>query len=251
MTGLAHAARPWPGNLDWGGDWLREAAVELAHLGFVLRDGNQPGRVPGPRLLVAFRDQPTLEHFDPEEATYWEVHDGRGRRAAFAPRQSSSPSASSPDLPLVGRFSWGRIKVTDRVPVSNQFLSFGGTLMADRLDDHTVLAAFVSPAPMFRWAGHSQGLDPFVDEIGSFFARLMVPVDFQSGAESRIAAATPEALYAASIRFADGRLNRIAALREADPALDSAVNHEVHRLKSDSPAAWREGEDLLASLELA
>ena len=140
--------------------------------------------------------------------------------------------------------------MTDRVPVSNQFLSFGGTMLADRLDDHTVLAAFVSPAPMFRWAGHSQGLDPFVDEIGSFFARLMVPVDFQAGAEARIAAASPEALYAASIQFADARLNRIAALREADPALDAAVNHEVHRLKADAPRAWSEGGELLASLEL-
>ena len=249
MTGTTHVARPWPGNLDWGGDWLREAAAELAHLGFVLRDGNQPGRVPGPRLLVAFRERPTLEHFDPEEVTYWEVHDGRGRRATLAARASSGPSAPPQVLPVMKRFSCGRIRVTDRVPVSNQVLSFGGTLLADRLDDHTVLTAFVSPAPMFRWAGHSQGLDPFVDEIGSFFARLMVPVDFQEGAETRIAAASPEALYAASIQFADARLNRIAALREADPALDAAVNHEVHRLRADSPIAWAEGGDLLASLE--
>jgi hypothetical protein len=251
MTGMTHDGRPWPGNLEWGGDWLREAAAELAHLGFVLRDGSLPGRVPGPRLLVAFRERPTLEHFDPEEVTYWEIHDGRGRRAALAPRSQSGPSTPALELPLRKRFSWGRIKVTDRVPVSNQFLSFGGSLLVDRLDEHTVLAAFVSPAPMFRWAGHSQGLDPFVDEIGSFFARLMVPVDFQEGAEARIAAASAEALYAASIRFADARLNRIAALREADPALDAVVNHEVHRLKADSPIAWGEGGDLLDSLELA
>lgn len=250
MTVPMHTPHPWPRDLEWGGDWLHDAAGELAHLGFVLRDGNLPGRVPGPRLLVAFRDTPTLTHFDPEEVTYWEVHDGRGRRATLAPRASTTPGSPAVELPLERPFSWGRIRVTDRIPVSNQFLSFGGTLLADRLDERVVLAAFVSPAPMFRWAGHSQGLDPFVDEIGSFFARLMVPVDFQPGAEARIGASSPQGLYAAAIRYADERLNRIVALRDADPALDAAANHEVHRLQREDPAAWAEGGDLLESLEL-
>ena len=65
----APAARPWPGALDWGGNWLGDATEELKHLGFVLRDGMRTGSVPGPRLLVALRDRPTLEHFDPEEVT--------------------------------------------------------------------------------------------------------------------------------------------------------------------------------------
>lgn len=244
MTGQGHPPRSWPADLEWGGDWLREAAGDLAHLGFVLRDGSEPGTIPGPRLLVAFRDEPTLQHFDPERATYWEFHDGCGRRAHLAPRMAALP------LPMARPFSWGRIRVTDRIPVSNRFLTFGGTLLADRLDEHTVLAAFVSPAPIFRWAGHSQGVDPFLAQMGSFFARLMVPVDFEPGAETRIGSASPEGLYAAAIQHIDARLNRAAALREADPALDDAVNHEVHRLRGDAPLAWREGADLLASLAL-
>jgi hypothetical protein len=65
------AVRPWPGSLEWGGDWLANAAEELAHLGFVVRDGQRPGTTPGPRLLIALRDRATLEHFDPELVSFW------------------------------------------------------------------------------------------------------------------------------------------------------------------------------------
>ena len=80
----------------------------------------------------------------------------------------------------------------------NQFLGFGGTLLVDARDerDTSTYAAFISRAPDRPLGGHSQGVDPLVDEIGSFFARLMVPIDYQPEAEARIAAADPEALYA-------------------------------------------------------
>jgi hypothetical protein len=242
---MTNAGRAWPGALDWGGDWLAEAAADLANLGFVLRDGSVPGSVPGPRLLVALRAAPTLAHFDPEEVTYWVMQDGRGVLASL-----TGASADAEGLPMRRPFSWGRIRVSDRVPYSNQFLSFGGTLLANRAADGTLIAAFVSKAPILRWAGHSQGLDPFVDEIGSFFARLMVPVDFQPGAEARIGECSPEGLYAAALLFADRRLNTNARLREADPALDEVVNRGVHRVSADDPVAWHEGEALLDWLQL-
>jgi hypothetical protein len=242
---MTQATRAWPGALDWGGNWLADAAADLAHLGFVLRDGSLPGTVPGPRLLVALRESPTLAHFDPEEVSYWSTHDGRGEVTYL-----TAASAVARGLPIDGRYSWGRIRVTDRVPVSNGFLSFGGRLLVDRSGDGTIIAAFVSRAPIVRWAGHSQGVDPFADEIGSFFARLMVPVDFQEGAEARIAACSPEGLYAAALLFADRRFNTIARFREADPALDAIVNRGVHRMTHDDPVAWAEGSELLDWLEL-
>jgi hypothetical protein len=61
-----HESRSWPGAVEWGGDWMADTAADLARLGFELRDGSLPGNAPGPRLLVALRDVPTLEHFDPE-----------------------------------------------------------------------------------------------------------------------------------------------------------------------------------------
>ena len=153
------------------------------------------GSAPGPRLLVALRDRPTLEHFDPELVTFWEVGTaGAGRDAGPAePHPEARP------------WSWGPIRVTDRIPVSNQFLGFGGTLLVDAHDATATYTAFTSRAPIVRWAGHSQGVDSLVDEIGAFFARLMVPVDYQPGAEARIAAADPEALYALFLGHTRGR----------------------------------------------
>jgi hypothetical protein len=200
----AHPARPWPGSLEWGGDWLADAGEELAHLGFVLRDGSRPGTVPGPRLLVALRDRPTLEHFDPELVTFWEARDGRGRQAEI---DRGLPA------PFARPFSWGHIRVTDRIPFSNDFLAFGGTVLGAGRDARQLVLAFSSRAPIVRWAGHSQGVDPYADEIAAFFARLMVPVDYQPEAETRIADADPEALYAAFLRHSARRLRPGSPLR--------------------------------------
>lgn len=236
-----HVARPWPGAAERGGDWLAESAADLSHLGFELLDGLEPGTVPGPRLLVALRDEPTLEHFDPEEATFWEVHAGRGRLATLNRKIA---------LPHAQPFSWGRLQVVDRIPVTNQFLTFGGTLVADAGNEHETFAAFVSPAPMVRWAGHSQGVDPMVDEIGAFFARLMVPIDFQPDAETRIAEADPEALYASFLHDAAKRFRPGGHLRDAYPEVAVRLGHDARRLEHDRPAAWQAGADLLASLQL-
>jgi hypothetical protein len=236
-----HTARPWPGAVEWGGDWLAEAAADLARLGFEVRDGALSGTTPGPRLLVGLRDVPTLEHFDPEEVTFWEVRLGRGRLATIDRRTP---------VPHTQPFSWGRIQVADRIPVTNQFLTFGGTLLMDAADEHQTFAAFVSKAPIVRWAGHSQGVDPLVDEIGAFFARLMVPIDFQPEAETRIAQADPEALYAAFLLDAAARFRPGGHLRDEYPDVAARLGHEAHRLEHDSPPAWRAGADLLASLEL-
>jgi hypothetical protein len=238
---MTHVVRPWPGDLNWGGDWMVDAANELVHLGFELRDGGLTGTTPGPRLLVALRDTPTLEHFDPEEVTFWEALSGRGR-SAFIDRETL--------LPITRPYAWGRIQIDDRIPVSNQFLGFGGTLLADALDERQTLVAFVSRAPIVRWAGHSQGVDPLADEIGSFFARLMVPIDFQDGAEARIAEADPEVLYASFLDHGSARLHPGGLLRETFPDLARFVDHERLRLRRDAPAVWKAGEELLAWLEL-
>lgn len=234
-------ARPWPGTVEWGGDWLAQTASDLAHLGFELRDGSLPGTNPGPRLLVAFRDEPTLAHFDPEEATFWEVHLGRGRLATIDRRRP---------VPYRQPFSWGRIQIADRIPETNQFLTFGGTLLADATDAHQTFVAFTSKAPIVRWAGHSQGVDAMVDDIGAFFARLMVPIDFQPEAEGHIAQADPETLYAAFLHDAEQRFRMGGHLRDEYPETARAMDHEARRLAHDNPQAWRLGADLLASLEL-
>ncbi len=246
----ATGRRPWPGALDWGGDWLAETQRELAHLGFVLRDGSMPGMTPGPRLLVALRDHPTLEHFDPEVVTYWATSGGRGRVAMLDRRARTTALHLSQGGSDVTPWSWGPVRVTDRVPVSNGFLGFGGTLLVEAVDDTVTYAAFTSRAPIVRWAGHSQGVDSLVDEVGAFFARLMVPVDYQPGAEARVAGADPEALYSVFLGHSVRRLHSSRRLREADPRTAGWLEHEGHRLEREAARHWAEGQELLDWLEL-
>jgi hypothetical protein len=241
---------PWPGALDWGGDWLADTERELAHLGFVLRDGTSPSVMPGPRLLVALRDQPTLEHFDPEVVTYWVAAGGRGHVATLDRRGLRAAIGEAGEAPHAVPWSWGPIRVTDRVPVSNGFLGFGGTLLVDSTGDSATYAAFTSRAPIVRWAGHSQGVDFLVDEVGAFFARLMVPVDYQPGAETRVAAADPEALYAVFLGYSIRRLHGSRRLRDADLKTAGWLEHEGHRLEREASGHWAEGQELLGWLEL-
>jgi hypothetical protein len=89
-----------------------------------------------------------------------------------------------------------------------------------------------------------------VDEIGAFFARLMVPVDYQEGAEGRIAGADPEALYGVFVQHSLKRVHHSHRLRDADPQLAGWLEHEGHRLAGERPGHWREALDLLDWLEL-
>ena len=93
--------------------------------------------------------------------------------------------------PLERSFSWGTIRAIDRLEVFNSFLTFGGRVRLAAVDASTTIAAFDSPAPIVRWSGHSQSVDALTGEIGAFFARMMIPIDFMPGAEQRIADATP------------------------------------------------------------
>lgn len=235
-------ARPWPGDLAWGGDWLEETARGLATLGFDLREGSSPERIPGPRLLVALRPVPTLEHFDPELVTYWRAVGDRGRVAEI--------TCGTATLPRSEPWSWGPIRVADRIPVRNEFLGFGGTLLVDAGDGDTVYCAFTSRAPIVRAAGHSQDPDPLEDEIGAFFARLMVPIDYQEGAEARVASAEPEALYTVFLEHSLRRFHRSHSLRTSEESVARFAEHESRRLQRDRPAQHQAGVALLDWLEL-
>lgn len=235
MTSPTGSAAPLP-------DWARAAAKELEDLGFLLLDPDRPGAVPGPRLVVALRDRPTLAHFDPEYVSYWVLHEGRGTRVSF---DRDSP------VPFEEPFSWGHLHVVDRIPVHNRFLSFGGTFRAAAVDPRLTVLEFSSPAPMARWAGHSQGTDSFGTAMGAFFARLRLPVDYQPDAERRIGEASPTALYAAFLHQMSTLLHRgHDALAAARPRLTPFVDHERARIRRDDPEAWGQGVALLEWLEI-
>lgn len=220
---------PLPPDLD-----PPRAAGFLANLGFIA-SSDLPAR-PGPAyLLVAFRPTPTLHHYDPELVEYWVTVAGRGRRQALS-RDTT--------LPVDCAFSWGPIQIVDRLRVTNEYLTFGGSLVAATIEDTTV-AVFTSPAPLLRRGGHSQGWDHGAEAVGAFFGRLMVAVDFIPGFEAELGDAGPIARYAAFVNDFVGRYRPSWALRSGHDDLWTMLDAEERRLQRDHPVDWSRGEDLI------
>lgn len=214
----------------------------MAHLGFLL-ETPAPERPGESRLIVAFRDHPTLEHFDPEIATYWRTGEDRRGHAAELTLETRTP--------LRAEFSWGRIEVVDRLSVENVFATLGGELRMDAVNAGLAIATFTSPGPILRLGGHSQDVDRVALELGAFFGRMMVPIDFEPGVEQAISAATPLERYAAFVAFEQARYESHAPLRAEQPATSSAFAAEAHRLAVEEPETWEAGGRLLARMGLA
>ena len=209
-------------------------------LGVSRRTGS--ARPAGPAwLLVAIRPVPTLRHFDPEVVEFWVSEKDRGRHAAITHETT---------MPLERPFSWGLIRVVDRLKVSNEYLTFGGDLTADAVDD-AVVAVFTSPAPLLRRGGHSQAWDPPAEWLGAFFGRLLLAVDYEPGFEALVAAAEPLARYAAFVADSAARYRASSARRLDQPDMWALIEAEERRLRRAHPEAWAAGDQLLAASRLA
>jgi hypothetical protein len=224
-----------------------EAADTLRDLGFTLLNSDQPAAAGGSQLLVALRAEPTLRHFDPERVDCWVAAAGRGRALPIDRR--SAPG----DRVIL----WGHVHVSDRLRVENRFLTFGGRLQVADVTPDLRIVRHVSPGPVVRWGGHSQGLDLLAGEIGAFFGRLIVPVDYLPGGEARVSAEPPEHLYAAFLRDAAARrrdARRRLRRRAFDPdrgdPLGPWISREIDRVRTSQPAWWSAGGQLLDDLDL-
>ena len=214
-----------------------QAARLIADWGF-LAEPDLPDR-PGPAyLLVALRDRPTLTHYDPELVEYWASVGGKGVRRSL---DRHTP------LPIEQEFSWGLIRITDRLDVSNEYVTFGGHLSAAEVNGMTV-AVFTSPVPLLRRGGHSQGWDEGAESFAAFFGRLIIAVDYTPGFEALAAAVDPITRYAAFIRDLVGRYRQAPHLREQHPNLWMMLQSEARRLERDHAAEWAAGADLARSL---
>lgn len=218
-----------------------DPASLVANLGFLVRR-DIPTLGQEALLVVALRDTPTERHFDPELISYWRSgEDGRGHRGELT-------HASA--MPRLGEFSWGPIEIVDRLGITNTFVSLGGSLAADRDATGTVIVSFRSHGPILRRGGHSQRYDSIAAALAGFFGRLLVPIDFQPGAERLISAASPATRYAAFLQHEIPRLG-IQLVREAYGADARLVRAEGERLRVRDPRAWDEGTALLTRLGLA
>jgi hypothetical protein len=215
---------------------LDEAADALADWGFLAQPGQPSHTGPG-YLLVAIRQQPTLTHFDPETVSFWISQDGVGQHVRLD-HQSA--------MPFEARLAWGPIRITDRLHVSNEYLTFGGAVTAAR-EDGTTVVAFVSPAPLLRRGGHSQGWDLAAQSVGAFFARLVAGAGRDRSFEIAAAKADPVTRYAAFIT--DQIRHRPTVLDiDLDPLSGTKLHAEAARLRRDAASQWEAGQRLAAAL---
>ncbi len=215
----------------------KRASALLADWGF-LADPDLPDH-PGPAyLLVAIRAKPTLRHYDPELAEYWITGPkGHGVRETitFASR-----------MPRQIEFSWGMISVVDRKGVANRYLTFGGTLQAERVDGE-VICVFESPAPLLRRGGHSQGWDTGAHSVGGFFGRFRAAAGYEHDFETLAAEKDPVTRYAAFVNEFVVRYRSSEYLRDHYPKLWTIMVNEEKRLRRQHPAEWAGGAELLES----
>jgi hypothetical protein len=221
------------------GRWIEQAGRLLANLGFELVEPDPAGGNDTSHLLVALRPAPTLRHFDPETIDCWTTEAGRGK-ATQLDRETRYPISVD--------YAWGLISVSDRLGVTNQFLSFGGALRAQMTPEATVLLDFSSHAPILRGSGHSQSLDPLAAEVGAFFARMKVPIDFVPGAEALLAKAAPRTVYCTFIQHTRERLAAVHVLRESNRWLTDWSSHEAARMEEAAPEHWAAAKELRRQL---
>jgi hypothetical protein len=212
---------------------LSEAAERLADWGF-LANADLPDR-PGPAwLLVGLRDEPTLRHFDPEVIELWIHRETAGRRLDVT---------RDTKMPLEHDFSWGTVRIVDRLGISNEYVTFGGHLSAAEIGGATI-CVLSSPAPLLRRGGHSQPADTASFDLSAFFARLMIAIDYTPGFEAAFGAASPPGRYAAFVGDFVARYAASAILQSGQPEAYRLLRAEQTRLKSRDPGAWGEGERL-------
>jgi len=217
------------------------AARLLSGWGFVIQP-DLPDTPGDAYLLVAMRQAPELDHFDPERIDLWVSRGTHGQRLELT--RSSCP--------YDGDFSWGTIVIEDRLGVTNHYVSTGGSISLRDVEGMTV-AIFSSPAPILRCGGHSQGWDEAAADLAAWFGRLMIAIDFVPGFESRMTDATPLARYAAFIADATRRLRPSQVLRGERGKLWPLLCSEQSRLRREHAAEWADGLVLLdaAKLELS
>jgi hypothetical protein len=214
------------------------AAARLADWGF-LAHADLPDGEGAAYLLVGLRETPSLRHFDPEQVAVWVSRGSRGTRI----------SIDRTTRPLDSQYSWGTVTITDRLDITNEYVTCGGHLVVAPADGMTVVI-LSSPAPILRRGGHSQGWDQAAVDLAAFFGRLMIAVDYVPGFETRMSEAGPLARYAAFIADSLARFRTSATLRSRDDALWTLLGSEGHRLQTRHLDAWEEGLALLAAAKL-
>jgi hypothetical protein len=210
----------------------------LDDIGYLLVHGS-PFERRAAYLLIAIRPRPTRAHFDPDRIEYWSA----GRQAA------EQASLEWPMSVPPANYSWGTIKVIDRVAAINQFVSFGGSLSVTH--DGTLSAAlFRSDAPILALGGRGDAGDPLAASVAGFFARLRAACGRDAAFAREVSAMEPLGIYAGYLV----RTLELYAGHLARPTLSARMHavlrSELSLLASGPGGSAAAGEVLVRRLEL-
>ena len=217
------------------------AASLMRSLGFVAFRTPAAAAFPDSCLMAVLRATPTHRHFDAEVATFWVNDEAHGRVVEVRPNAR---------LPLTRPFSWGRIRLVDRLDARNSFVTFGGVLHAERVGPDATLLVFRSTTPILRLRGHSQRADPTADAVLSFFGRIVPRLWDEPGLEQRVAMEGPEALYAAFVLDSRQRIRSSTLLREAIRDEAPRIERALRGMAARRPTALAAGRQLSEVLAL-
>jgi hypothetical protein len=243
MTGLRRAVDGRigpPESIDAPPIDIETAAGLMSDVGFVVFRTPPGSSAPESCLMVLLHDAPTRRHFDAEVVTYWVARAGRGQLATID---------RAARLPVSMPYSWGRIRILDRLGARNSFVSFGGTLSAESVGEGARLLIFRSPALILRLPGHSQREDRLAEEVMTFFGRP-IPHLWTADTERLIAAALPLDVYAAFLLHTQARIASSPALRRALSGARSTLRREIAVLEESAGDRLAAGRQLLAALQI-
>jgi hypothetical protein len=216
---------------------ITDAPELLSEVGWLLVHGSPFEHGPA-YLLVAIRPRPTRAHFDPERIECWCPGSAAAEQATL-----EWPIAKPPPT-----YSWGTIKVIDRVAAVNKFASFGGSLSGVR-DGQLSAALFRSEAPILAVSGRGDAGDPLAASVVGFFARLAAACGADSELSRDVSAMDPLVLYAAYLVRALELYGGDLAALAAPPRLQALLRSELCLLERDSGASAAAGEALARRLD--
>jgi hypothetical protein len=147
-------------------------------------------------------------------------------------------------------YSWGTIKVIDRIAAANRFVSFGGSLSGVR-DGELSAALFRSDAPILAASGRGEPGDPLAASVQGFFARLAAACGADSRLAHDVSALDPVAIYAAYLVRALKLYPVDLAVPTARPRLHALLRSELCLVGRDSGPSAAAGEELARRLEQA
>ncbi len=190
----------------------------MEHWGYYLLPPPHP-HCPGyTGLLVAIRDKPTLQHFDPEWIRLQTL------RSSGAPEWTTLGLSSGPARSR--RVYPGELMIGDRKGKQEEFVTFGASVESEGVPTETVYS-IRSSAPILRL---TRNLSTGPDQLAAEFGRLMAGVRANAISDDRLnwrlAEISPAALYVASLRSIFQQYEADASLRECFAILHDLLHEE-------------------------